>query len=179
MCKYVQSDLALHFPLLYHWFLKRKPHPRPLTRSQTTNFRLFQTQRVCRRQFQIRWKWQKVFQTDRKNCEERRNCSSRAISPFPTVFSFLNTCTVDTYKPGLVWERVKPFKISFVVNDLNHFRIATKISPCPIENICRRQILGNIVGKGMKAGYQHFFFFFFHNVFNSFFPSRASNFVIV
>ena len=58
-----------------------------LTLSQTTNFRLFQTQRVYRRQFQILWKWQKVLKTSRKYCEKRRNCSLRAISPFPTVFS--------------------------------------------------------------------------------------------
>ena len=33
----------------------------PLTHYQTTNFRLFQTGRVCRRQFQIWRKWHKVF----------------------------------------------------------------------------------------------------------------------
>ena len=32
-------------------------------------------------------KWQKVIQTGRKHCGKRRNCSLRAISPFPTVFS--------------------------------------------------------------------------------------------
>ena len=32
-----------------------------LTHSQTTNFRLFQTERACRRQFQIWWKWQNVL----------------------------------------------------------------------------------------------------------------------
>ena len=41
---------------------------------------------------------------DRKHCGKRRNCSLRAISPFPTVFS------KDLYythvQPGLVWERV-------------------------------------------------------------------------
>ena len=58
-----------------------------LTLSQTTNFRLFQTQRVCKRQFQIWRKWQKVIQMGRKHCGKRRNCSFRAISPFPTVFS--------------------------------------------------------------------------------------------
>ena len=58
-----------------------------LTHYQTTNFRLYQTERVCRRQFQIRQKWQKVFQMGRKYCGKRRNCSLRAISPFPTVFS--------------------------------------------------------------------------------------------
>ena len=52
-----------------------------------TNFRLFQTERVCRRQFQLWWKWQTVLQKGRKHCGKRRNCTLRAISPFPTVFS--------------------------------------------------------------------------------------------
>ena len=60
---------------------------KPLTHYQTTNFRLFQTERVCRRQFEIWQKWQKVIQRGRKHCGKRRNCSLRAISPFPTVFS--------------------------------------------------------------------------------------------
>ena len=58
-----------------------------LTLSQTTNFRLFQTEKRCRRQFHIWWKWLKAFQTDRKHCVKRKNSSLRAISPFPTVFS--------------------------------------------------------------------------------------------
>ena len=58
-----------------------------LTLSQTTNFRLLQTKSVCRQQFQIWWKWQKVLQMSRKQCGKGRNCSSRASSPFPTVFS--------------------------------------------------------------------------------------------
>ena len=59
----------------------------PLTHYQMTNFRLFQIERLCRRQFQIRRKWQKVIQTGRKHCGKRRNCSLQAICPFPTVFS--------------------------------------------------------------------------------------------
>ena len=66
---------------LYFFFFKL------LTHYQTTDFRLFQTKRLCRRQFQIRRKWQKVIQIDKKHCWKRRNCSLRAISPFPTVFS--------------------------------------------------------------------------------------------
>ena len=46
-----------------------------LTHHQTTNFRLFQTERVCRRQFQIWRKWQKVIKTGRKHCGKRRNFS--------------------------------------------------------------------------------------------------------
>ena len=45
-----------------------------LTLSQTTNFRLFQTESVCRWQFQIGWKWQKT-EIGRKHCGKRRNCS--------------------------------------------------------------------------------------------------------
>ena len=63
-----------------------------LTLSQTTNFSLFQTERVCRRQFHIWWKWQNVLQTVTKHCGKRRNCSLRAISPFPTVFSKHFSC---------------------------------------------------------------------------------------
>ena len=58
-----------------------------LTVSQTTKFRLFQTQWVCRRHFQICWKWQNTDENDRKRCGKRWNCLSWAISPFPTVFS--------------------------------------------------------------------------------------------
>ena len=39
-----------------------------LTLSQTTNFRLFHTERVCRRQFEIWWKWKKVLKMVRKLC---------------------------------------------------------------------------------------------------------------
>ena len=58
-----------------------------LTHYQTINFRHFQTERVCRRIFQIWWKWQKAIQTGRKHCGQRRNCSLQAISPFSIVFS--------------------------------------------------------------------------------------------
>ena len=58
-----------------------------LTHYQMTNFRFFQTKRVCRRQFHIWRKWQKAIQTGGKHCGKRRNCSLRAISPLPIVFS--------------------------------------------------------------------------------------------
>ena len=54
---------------------------------QTTDFGLFQNERVCKQQFQVSRKWKKVIQTGRKHCGKRRNCSLRAISPCPTVFS--------------------------------------------------------------------------------------------
>ena len=79
-----------------------------LTLSQTTNFRLFQSERVCRRQFYIGSKWQKVLQKGRKQCGKRRNCSLRVISPFPTLFSKdlycrhvkTRACLGKGWKPG-------------------------------------------------------------------------------
>ena len=73
--------------------------------SQTTIFRLFQTQRVCRRLFQLWWKWQKNLQTGRKHRGKRRNCSLRAISPFPKVFS-KDLCCIRKKKPELIWKRL-------------------------------------------------------------------------
>ena len=58
-----------------------------LTHYQTTDFRLFQTERVCRQQFQIPRKWKKVIQMGRKHCGKRKNCLLQAMSPFPKVFS--------------------------------------------------------------------------------------------
>ena len=76
-----------------------------LTHYQTTNFRLFQTERVRRRQFQIWRKWKKVIQTGRKHCGKRRNCSLRAISPFPAVFQ--KACFPGVSEGVIVWEWVK------------------------------------------------------------------------
>ena len=76
-----------------------------LTLSQTTNFRLFQLERDSRRQFQILYKWQKVAKTGRKHCGKRRNCSLRAISPFPSVFKriVLLTCkNLGLFGKGLI-----------------------------------------------------------------------------
>ena len=71
----------------FSWECPLARHFKALTHYRTTNFRLFRIERLCRRQFQIWRKWQKVIQTGRKHCGNSRNCSLRAISPFPTVFS--------------------------------------------------------------------------------------------
>ena len=73
----MQSYLRLYTCSSYH----------SLTYYQTTNLGLCQTESFCRRQFQIRQKWKRVLQTGRKHCWESKNCSLRAISPLPTVFS--------------------------------------------------------------------------------------------
>ena len=39
-----------------------------------------------------------------ENTEKRRNCTLLEFLLFPRCFQ--KTCTADTYKPGLVWERI-------------------------------------------------------------------------
>ena len=66
-----------------HWALQ----PITLTLSQMTILDSSKLKRVCRRRFKIWWKWEQVLLQGRKHWGKRRNCSLRAISPFPTVFS--------------------------------------------------------------------------------------------
>ena len=68
----------------YRHLLLRKDE---LTLCKRINFRLFKTERVCRRQFYMSCKWQKLLQKGRKYSGERRNCLLCAISPFTKVFS--------------------------------------------------------------------------------------------
>ena len=79
--RYVQTDKH------YNGYTKVRRTTTNLTLSQKTNFGLFQTERVCRLQFQIWWKWHEVSQKGRKHCGNMRNCSLWEISPFPIVFS--------------------------------------------------------------------------------------------
>ena len=51
-----------------------------------TNFRLFQTKRVCRRHFQFRRKWQKAIQTGRKHCEKEKLLITSNFSISHSVF---------------------------------------------------------------------------------------------
>ena len=76
--------------------------------SQTTNFSLFQTERICRRQFLIWWKLEKVLKTGRKHRGKRRNACYEQFLLFPKCFQ--KTCTTDMWKPRLVWEKVKKKK---------------------------------------------------------------------
>ena len=75
-----------------------------LTLSQTTNFRLFQTEEFADDNFRLDENGRKfskwVENTGRKGgiaCYEQ-------FLLFPQCFQ--KTCTADTYKPGLVLERV-------------------------------------------------------------------------
>ena len=119
-----------------------------LTYYQTTNFRLFQTEKVCRRQFRIDEN-ERVIQTSRKHCGKRRNCSLRAISPFPTVFS--KACFPWVSKGVIVWEWVN-----------NKFLDVTKLKAFADikSNVAKMTIflfdrLENSVGKGENDGYMH------------------------
>ena len=58
-----------------------------LTLSQTTNFRLFQISKRLQMTISNLNEMARVIQMGRKHCGKRRNCSLRAISPIPTVFS--------------------------------------------------------------------------------------------
>ena len=58
----------------------------PITLSQTTNFRRFQSEGVCRWQFQISCKWRKIVEKGRKPCWKKRNYLIQTISPVPSVF---------------------------------------------------------------------------------------------
>ena len=58
-----------------------------LALSQKKNFDSSELKGSADDNFKFDEKWQKVLQMCRKHCGKRRNCSLRAISPFPTVFS--------------------------------------------------------------------------------------------
>ena len=77
-----------------------------------TNFRLFQTERVCRRQFQIRRKWQEVIQTGRKHCGKRRNIRYEQFLLFQQCFQ--KACFPGASKGGIVWEWINRFIFSFL-----------------------------------------------------------------
>ena len=108
-----------------------------LTLFQTKNFRLFQIQRACRQQFQIRLKWQKFLQTGRKHCGRRRNCSLGANSPFLTVFKrpLLQTCeNLGLFGKGLniIWfsSLWKKNTLSLYECPIFSFTLVLSLSPC-------------------------------------------------
>ena len=104
-----------------------------LTLSQTTNFRFNQTERVCRRQFQIWWIWQKVLRMGRKPSGKRRNCSSRAISPFPTVFSKVSSSRHVKTRDSLGKGYAKIYKMKpFYDSNLHNLVISIYSSSLPV-----------------------------------------------
>ena len=66
--------------------------------------------RVCRQQFQIWRKWQKVLLTNRKYCGKRRNCFLSNFSFSNSIFfpqCFHMTSTVDLKKRGLFEKEIE------------------------------------------------------------------------
>ena len=88
---------------LWHLYLYHKIPTFNL--SQTTNFRLFRTERYAEHNLKFVEKWQKVLRTGRKHNGKMRNCSLPTISPFPTVFSKIVLKTSKN-QGHVVWERV-------------------------------------------------------------------------
>ena len=74
----------------------------------------------------------------RKHCEKRRNCSLRAISPFPTVFS--KGCFPGASKGVIVWEWVK---VPIAVN----WNYVYKIQVNPIHTILEYSIYYDLMDR--------------------------------
>ena len=89
MSKQISKVLTVFVVYDVNWqpYITYRENPLLLAPLNPLKFGLFQTEGVCRRQFQILWKRDKVLYKGRKHCGKRRNCSLRAISPFPSVFS--------------------------------------------------------------------------------------------
>ena len=76
-----------------------------LTLSQTTNFRLFQTERVCRRQFEISYKWRNVLKRCRKHWAKEKLLFMSNFSFSHSVFKRL---VLQTRKnQGMFWKGLK------------------------------------------------------------------------
>ena len=76
--------------------------------------RLFQNERVCILKFWVWWNEKQVIQTNRKHWGKRRNCSLRAISPFPTVFSKRLILRIRKNQ-GLFGKGLKQFKTKMLL----------------------------------------------------------------
>ena len=82
-----------------------KRHIYSLTHYQTINFTLFQTERVCRWQFQIWRKWQKVIQTGKKKQWKKEKLL--VTSNFSFSDSVFKRLFPRASKGVIVWEWVK------------------------------------------------------------------------
>ena len=99
-----------------------------------TNCRLFWIERLCRQQFQIWRKWQKVIQTGRKHCGKRRNCLYEQFLLFPQFFE--KACFLGASKGVIVWEWVKvSYAKSIDVSKLKIFKVITVDSKLLLGNI--------------------------------------------
>ena len=74
--------------------------------SQTTNFRLLQLKEFPDYNFKVDENGRKFSKWIEKTVGKGEIACSEQFLLFPQCFQ--KTWTADTYKPGLVWERVKP-----------------------------------------------------------------------
>ena len=96
-----------------------------LTHYQTTNFRLFQTENVCRRQFQILRKWQKVIQTGRKHCGEKEKLLVRSNFSFShSVFKRL--LSQGHQKVSLCGNGLNARLFRIYCGDITHYTVITR-----------------------------------------------------
>ena len=98
-----------------------------LTHYQTTNFRLVQTERVCRRQFQIWRKWKKVIQTGKNTVGKGEiACYEQFLLFLPC---FQKACFPGASKGVIVWEWVKTWTLYHTIltfNDPKEVRFGKK-----------------------------------------------------
>ena len=110
-----------------------KVHVMVLTHYQTTNLRLFQTERVCRQQFQIWWKWQIVIQTCRKNPMGKWEIARyEQFLLFPQCFQ--NARFPGVSKGVIVWEWVKNSKKA-IQFDSDNFSFIPSVCTCHLFSI--------------------------------------------
>ena len=89
-----------------------------LTLSQMTNLDSSKTEEFADNNFNFDKKWQKVLQKGRKHCGKRRNCSLRAISPFPTMFS-KDSFLPSTKNKGLLGKGL--MHVHVPINQTSHY----------------------------------------------------------
>ena len=75
------------------------------TLSQATNFRLFQTERVCRRQFRFDENGRKFSKGAENTVGKGEIARYKQFLLFPQCFH--QTCNANTLKPGFLLERDK------------------------------------------------------------------------
>ena len=116
LLKWAISPFSTMFSIQYvSWY--------PLTHYQTTNFRLVQTERVCRRQFQIWRKWQKVIKTVENTVGKGEIACYEQFLLFPQCFQ--KACFPGASKGVVVWELVNSH-ISVVVCSFFEFGTVSK-----------------------------------------------------
>ena len=104
-----------------------KPPPPPffLTHYQTKNFRLFQTERVCRKQFQIDKIGRKLSKQVENTEGKGEIARYQQFLLFPRCFQ--KTCFPEESKGVIVWEWVKPIYFKLIQKQV--LTTKTNLSP--------------------------------------------------